>query len=74
MNINRFENKLQSILSKLRVGRRLAISVVVLVLPLTVLGFAYVQSKIEAAQTAQLEKNAADYLTPLDSFMRNIAV
>lgn len=73
MNINRFENKLQSILSKLRVGRRLAISVVVLVLPLTVLGYIYVQSKIYAAQTAQLEKNAADYLTPLDSFMRHTA-
>ncbi|HYN53307.1 MAG TPA: HAMP domain-containing protein, partial [Methylotenera sp.] len=44
-----------------------------LVIPLIVLGYVYVQSKIEAAHTAQLEKNAADYLTPLDQFMRHTA-
>ncbi len=73
MNIIRYENKLQGILSKLRVGRRLAISVVVLVFPLTILGYVYVQSKIEAAQTAKHEKDGADYLKPLDQFMRHTA-
>jgi methyl-accepting chemotaxis protein len=73
MNIHRFENGVQRALSKLRVGRRLAISVAVLVVPLTVLGYFYVQSKIEAAQVARLEKDGVDYLAPLDRFMRHSA-
>jgi len=61
------------LLSKMRIGWRLAIAAAILLAPLTILGFVYVQSKIEAIHVVQLEKDGLAFLAPLGQFARHAA-
>ena len=68
----RIEAGLQRLLSRIGLGWRLAISIAVLIAPLGVLGFWYVQSKVEAIELARAEKAGFGYVEPLEHLVRHM--
>src|SRR5258705_10062730 len=63
----------QSLLSRMRLGWRLAIAISVLVVPLFFLTYEFAQTKIEAVRIARLEADGLDYLLPLQEFITHVA-
>ncbi|GEM_PF-3384829 len=67
------DSRLQILLSRVAISRRLAIASLLLLLPIALLGYVHVASKIDAIESAQREKVGLDYLAPLGQFMRHMA-
>ncbi len=70
---NSHKDRLQHVLSRVRISWRLAIASIVLLVPVLVFGYLYVQSKADAIHAAQLENEGLEFLSPLGEFMRHAA-
>jgi diguanylate cyclase (GGDEF)-like protein/PAS domain S-box-containing protein len=69
----RFELGLQRLLSRVPLGWRLVVAMAVLLVPLALLSYRYVQDKIETIESTRLEKIGLEYVEPLHRFMRHMA-
>gem|GEM_PF-2562231 len=65
--------RVQRLPRTLNIGSRLTLSLAVLVIPLFVLGYGYIRSRLELIETAQLECDRLDYLQAMHQFIHDAA-